>query len=55
MGDKFVSKTRIPAVFREFWATLCVKVKFNKAKLSHPEDVEMTEMTLPSRHRIRKG
>ena len=55
MGDKFVSKTRIPAVFRGFWATLCVKVNVNKAKLSHPEDVEMTEMTLPSRHRIRKA
>ena len=47
MGDKCVSKTRIPAVFRGFWATFV-------HKLSHPEDGEMPEMTLPSRHRIQK-
>ena len=28
MGDKFVSKTRIPAVFRGFWAT-CVHIWLN--------------------------
>ena len=48
MGDKFVSKTRIRV--SGVLGHLCA----HKAKLSHPEDFEMTEMTLPSRHRIRK-
>ena len=55
MGDTWVSKTRIPDVFRGFRPPLCTYIGYTGSE-KPPEDGEINEMTLilSSTHRIRK-